>query len=104
LLWKVFDIQTGKILRAGFESEDEAKDWLELKSDDLQENYEVEEMDPDEEEEWRERLASGELDEDVDEDEEVSPPMTFGDEYYDGDDLAEDDLPLIEDDEADDDI
>ena len=54
LVWKVYNIESGKILKAGFETEDEAKDWLEARYEDLADEYTVEEMDADEEEEWRE--------------------------------------------------
>ena len=32
VLWKVFKIDTGKIIKAGFMSEAETKDWLNLKA------------------------------------------------------------------------
>lgn len=103
MLWKVYNIQNGKTLRAGFESEEEAKEWLELKGDDLQDHYEVEEMDFDEEEEWREAQEAGEdaIDEELEDlDEEEALPLTFGEEYYDGDDLPDDDdLSVIDDDD-----
>ena len=101
MFWKVYHIQTGRILKAGFESEEEAKDWLEQKSEDLQENYEVEEMDPDEEEEWRERMEDEEeYESEIDEEE----PVGFGDDYFDGADLNddEDELTAVEEDEDDD--
>ncbi len=53
LLWKVYHIESGKILKAGFESEDDAKDWLEARHEDLEDDYTVDEMDHDEEDEWR---------------------------------------------------
>jgi hypothetical protein len=54
LLWKVYNIETGKIMKAGFEAEDDAKDWLEERFEDLADEYAVEEMDQDEEDDWRE--------------------------------------------------
>ncbi|MFW7379506.1 MAG: hypothetical protein ACOH5I_11905 [Oligoflexus sp.] len=103
MVWKVYNIQNGKTLRAGFETEDEAKEWLELKGDDLQDHYEVEEMDYDEEEEWLESQEAEDIEEEEDniEDEETVSPVGFGEDYYDGTDLAddEDDLSVIEDEE-----
>lgn len=99
MLWKVFNIQTGKILRAGFASEDEAKEWLELKSDALQDNYEVDDMDPDEVEEWQEGLEADDEDDEEEELEEPTSVLGYGEEYYDGEDLADDSLSVIEDDD-----
>lgn len=100
MYWKVYHIQSGRILKAGFASEDEAKDWLEQKSGELQEDYEVEEMDPDEEEDWRERMEDEEYEEgEITEDE----PIGFGDDYFDGTDLNddEDELTSVEEDDDD---
>lgn len=47
--WKVYNIHTGKIVKAGFEEEDAAKDWLELRRDLPTEDYLVEELDEEEE-------------------------------------------------------
>lgn len=106
LLWKVYNIQSGKTIKAGFESEDDAKDWLELKGEDFQDLYEAEEMDQDEVEEWLESQASeAGIDEDdaepVTEEEDEPVSIGFGDEYYDGEDLTddEDELTYVEDDE-----
>lgn len=51
-MWKVYDIETGKVIKAGFETEDDAKEWLESKVDALTSDYEIEEMDEDEEAEY----------------------------------------------------
>ena len=50
VLWKIYNIHSGKMLKAGFEDEDEAKEWLEARDHLPLEDYLVEEMDPDEEE------------------------------------------------------
>lgn len=100
MLWKVFKIDTGKILKAGFRSEFEAKDWLELKGHDFQDLYEIDEMDPDEEEEWYEAHDSESDDEDsvsvmgID-DEDEQRLVGFGEDYYDGADLSDDEDQLV---------
>lgn len=68
MLWKVFNIETGKIIKAGFKSEDDAKEWLELKNELLQEDYDVEDMDSDEEEEWLESQQDDDYDSDYEDD------------------------------------
>lgn len=105
MLWKVFAVDTGKIVKAGFRSQDEAEEWLEQKSDYLSDEYEVDEMDSDEEEDWLERVADSE---DGDEDElesDEDSDYSF-DMNYDSDDDAEDnsdpdDLSIIMDDDLD---
>jgi hypothetical protein len=87
LLWKVYNIETGKIMKAGFESEDDAKDWVDTRFEDLADEYAVEEMDQDEEDDWREANEE-------DADEVVAAPVAEDEvEYADDDDefLDEDD-------------
>ncbi len=72
MAWKIFNIETGDILKAGFDTEDDAKDWMEARSETIEvEDFDVEEMDEDEEE----MLAA--QSEEVEEEEE--------DDYDDGD-------------------
>ena len=47
--WKVYNINTGKIIKDGFEDEEAAKDWLELRRDLATEDFLVEELDEEEE-------------------------------------------------------
>lgn len=54
-MWKIYSISSGKILNAGFASEDAALAWLERKNID-DDDYVVDEMEDDEEEEWLEAL------------------------------------------------
>ena len=82
MLWKVFNIETGKIIKAGFKSEDEAKEWLELKNELLQEDYDVEDMDSDEEEEWLESQDDEAYDSDYDDD--IDTPSSDEDLYDQG--------------------
>ncbi|NRA63702.1 MAG: hypothetical protein HRU19_04420 [Pseudobacteriovorax sp.] len=100
MFWKVYHIDTGKIVRAGFETEDEAKDWLEARSEDLDDIYEVEEMDQDEIDQWQE---DNESEDDFDEDDaiEVKDGVGFGDDYYDGADLEEEEMDEAFDEEDD---
>ena len=53
-MWKVYEIDSGNILKAGFEAEEEARDWLDEKADEIEGLYTVDEMDEDEEYEWQE--------------------------------------------------
>ncbi len=53
-MWKVYHIQTGKIIRAGFNDEDDAKSWLERRRDISDADHETEEMDEEEELEYEE--------------------------------------------------
>ena len=48
--WKVYNIHTGKTIKAGFDEEEIAKEWLENRRDLDIEDYIVEEMDEEEEE------------------------------------------------------
>lgn len=97
LLWKVYNIETGKIMKAGFESEDDAKDWVDTRFEDLADEYAVEEMDQDEEDDWREANEE-------DADEVVAAPVAEDevefaddyDEYLDEDDEDSDEESLDE--------
>ncbi|MBF0441376.1 MAG: hypothetical protein HQK54_05680 [Oligoflexales bacterium] len=100
-MWKVYNIQTDEIIKADFNSEASAREWLDSSSYASNEEVMVEEMDPDEEAEW-----ADEGDEPVDTKDDMSFPEeeetrsykkdrtlsreTFEDEYYDGTDLEED--------------
>ncbi len=96
MLWKVYHIDTGKIVRAGFESEDDAKEWLEARSDDLDDIYEIEEMDQDEIDEWQELQDDANYDdEEEDSDIDEKDPVGFGDDYYDGADLEDEELSTV---------
>ena len=53
-MWKVYEIDSGEILKAGFEDEEEARDWLDEKADEIEGPCTVDEMDEDEEYEWQE--------------------------------------------------
>lgn len=99
LLWKVYNIETGKILKAGFDNEDDAKDWLEERAEKLADEHVVDEMDTDEIEEWKEEneeeevVAKADEDDDDfvdDEDDEEESEETSLDELYEDDD--DDDL------------
>jgi hypothetical protein len=99
LLWKVYNIETGKIMKAGFESEDDAKDWLEERFEDLADEYAAEEMDQDEEEDWRE--ANDEEQEDVvaapaSEEEDAAYVDDDDDDYVDDDEEESDEDSLDE--------
>ena len=50
-MWKVYNIQTGRIAKAGFESDDQAKDWLERRKDLADDEFDIDEMDEEEVEE-----------------------------------------------------
>ena len=47
-MWKVYKIDDGRIIKAGFESDDQAKDWLERRNELSDDEYDVEEMDEEE--------------------------------------------------------
>lgn len=59
-MWKVFNIQSGKVTKLGFSNEEAGRAWLDRYRDGRQENYDLEEMDPDELAEWDARKAEGE--------------------------------------------
>lgn len=98
--WKVYNVHTGRIVKAGFDDEETAKDWLELRKDLLTVDFLVEEMDEEEEEEYQEQ--------EEEEDEEVED--SFADDDDDDDDVPfgthtedeDDDDDSLDDDEDDD--
>lgn len=97
MYWKVYHVDTGKVVKAGFENEDEAKEWLEAREADLEDVYMIEEMDQDEYDEWSDAQEKEEFEE---EDEiESKDNVGFGDDYYDGADLAEEELGTVLDDD-----
>ena len=53
-MWKVYKIESGEILKAGFECEDEARDWYDARGEQLEGLYTIDEMDVDEQNEWLE--------------------------------------------------
>ena len=74
-MWKVYEIDSGVILKAGFEDEDEARDWLDANTDDREGLFTMDEMDEDEEYEWQEAQSKkDEIEEDQDEDFEPHDP------------------------------
>ena len=50
-MWKVYHIQSGRIVKAGFDSDDQAKEWLERRKDLAEDEHDIDEMDEEEEEE-----------------------------------------------------
>lgn len=98
-MWKVYNIQSGKIVKAGFKEEDLAKEWLEGRDHLDPEEYMVEEMDHDEEEEWIE--ANGEVEEEEEEGKTREGYQgDYGEDYYDGNDIDDDYMSSVyEDDE-----
>lgn len=70
-LWKVYHVDTGKVLKAGFQDEDEAKDWLDSRRGLDAADYVVEEMDNDEEEEY---IAKNQNEDDEDDDDREDEP------------------------------
>ena len=79
--WKVYNIHTGRTIKAGFEDEESAKDWLEMRRDLSMEDYLVEELDEEEEE------ALGEHDEDDD--------LTYEDAEHGDDDYLDPDEGIL---------
>ncbi len=111
-MYKIFHVSTGRTLKAGFRSEDKAQDWLDAREDLNQELYVIDEMDPDEEDEW---LAENEQEEDevvvardeVEDAEEVVVADDEDDLVYSSDDDDEDydpDASMLSEIEPDDDI
>ena len=90
MVWKIYHIQSGSLVRAGFESEEDAREWLDENSSAENSAFEVEEMDEDE---WQEYLETKEKsgDDTADQDGHVigRHPDTFDDDFeqgHDGDD------------------
>lgn len=103
-MWKVYNIATGRIVKAGFESDDQAKDWLERRKDLADDEFDIDEMDEEEEEEY--------LESEDEEDEEVASSVEVDAEddeglrdinYPDDDDIGGDDEEDEEDDEEEED-
>ncbi len=98
-LWKVYLVETGKVIKAGFADEDEARDWLESRHGLNATKYLVEEMDPDEEEEFAKTDSSDEEDDesddskadDVDDEDEEEDDVVAADEVGDGFAFEDDD-------------
>ena len=94
MVWKVFIVRNDKILKAGFESEEEARDWLGGQNTDPADPVDVDEMDDEEFADWQELNGSDEGGEDEDAgDFSTSDALTnpYGDDYFDGADI--DDSP-----------
>jgi len=93
-VWKVYNIATGKIVKAGFESDDLAKEWLERRKDLPEDEYDIDEMDEEEEEEFLENESdddeAGEYEPEYDEDGDVRDVNYPDDDLGDTDDLGED--------------
>jgi hypothetical protein len=53
-VWKVYHIETGHLIKAGFDTEDQAKDWVERRQELMSDDHDVEEMDEEEVEEYLE--------------------------------------------------
>ena len=69
MFYKVYNIQSGQTIKAGFKNEEEAKEWLELARPGKEDNYLVEEMDADEIEDWKLKASDEEnLEEESEED------------------------------------
>lgn len=111
-MWKVYNIETGRIMKAGFETDEQAAAWLERRKDLPEDEYDVAEMDEEEEEEFLE--SEEESDEDslvvgrdyepeLDDDETGRDPL--GGDYDDVDDdgAGDEDEDDDDDDEEDDD-
>ena len=94
-MWKIYHIPSGQIVKGGFDSEDQAKEWLERRRDLMEEDHDVEEMDEEEEEEYLdqiEELADRPLtedpydDDDDDDDGRLGPGLSLPDEELTGED------------------
>ena len=109
-MWKVYKIDDGRIVKAGFDSDEQAKEWLERRNDLADDEYDVEEMD---EEEIAEFSESEDDDEGVysrhatktvdSEDDDDFAGGDIGDiDYGDGDGDSDDDEDYDEDEEDED--
>ena len=104
-MWKVYNVESGKILKGGFENEDLAKEWYDEKIGDRADLFLIDEMDQDEVDEWNEKVANEEVEppEEVVEEELVVEEDDFDDDY-DSDDSDDDYMStILEDGEEDDD-
>ena len=59
-MWKVYRISTGDRLKAGFENEDSARDWMQQRISLDESDHDIEEMDEEEEEEYLESMSDDE--------------------------------------------
>lgn len=109
IVWKVYNIATGRIAKAGFDSEDQAKDWLERRKELADDEFDIDEMDDEEEEEFLENEANdserggafdGEEDEEIRDISYPEEPLDVEEDDVDGDDEDEEDD--VEDEEEDD--
>lgn len=106
-VWKVYHIQTGRIVKAGFDSDEQAKDWLERRKDLPDDEHDTDEMDDEEEEDYLENEADEEEEDEEafeadDEDREI--PFAASDLGVDAEDVdVDDDDAGDEEDEVDDD-
>jgi len=98
-IWKVYNIQSGQSLKAGFSSEDDSKEWLEKHRAGREDNYLCEEMDDDEEQEWLEAQKNNEDDDEVEQAaEEIEDEVFERDRYTyttEGDDGEDSDPGII---------
>jgi hypothetical protein len=63
MAWKVFNIESGLLVKAGFETEDDAREWFEMKMDDSMalDMFDIGEMDEDEEAAYSEQQEDDEI-------------------------------------------
>jgi len=108
-VWKVYKIDDGRIIKAGFESDDQAKDWLERRIELSDDEYDVEEMDEEEIAEFAELededdvLPVSRLTKVVAEDDDDYVATDAADIDYGDDDEEDDDSELEDDDDEEDD-
>lgn len=62
MVWKIYHIQSGELVKAGFSTEDDAQDWLERHSSSSDNAFEIEEMDEDEWIEYQELVEKHQQD------------------------------------------
>ena len=93
MVWKIYHIQTGKVVRAGFETDDEAQEWLDERAQIESNHFEIEEMDEDEWIEYKEMVEKLELEEGEDSIPESLAPSLLSEDYSDdGDEESDDDF------------
>ncbi len=88
MVWKIYSVHSGKIVKAGFEEEENAKDWLEARHNLSAEDYLIEEMDADEEEIFNKGEEAEEEEEEEELDEKIvgdSASLGYDDDYLDPD-------------------
>ena len=101
MVWKVFHIQSGDIIKAGFEDDEAAQAWLDKISEAEDNSFDIEEMDEDEWVDYQDSIDklrdSGEIEDDHDLE---RRSVTLAREFLDSEDseLSDDDfLTPIED-------